>query len=442
MADRPQVNGWNNINLNKPEEYSSEFVIDGNRYANVTNVTTGQRQLYFVQPVSNARGTPITTTNADGTITKGGNYDNFVRFNGVEKLNNAEKANKQASIALLSNKDISTPAESTEIKNSKEFKSTTVGQNSASGAGTETGASTSLPETGVAVAKTKTSGFGDFVYPTGLGKTKQDVIKFTMLEYKPSGLGSVSQQGGENTLTFGNARNTDKRIIAGTVVLPIPNGISDTNACDWGANSMNALEAALAAAAFTGITDGLGAGLSSLGLSAGQAAEDPTTKKAVGSAFAAVATGTNGNAILSRADGAVINPNLELLFNGPQLRPFNFTFKLSARSKDESKQIIKILNFFKRGMSPIKESSNLFLKAPNTFKIQYLHRPQGETADHPYIGRIKECALQSVTTSYTPEGQYATFSDGVMVSYQLTMQFQELEPVFNNDYDGIEGIGF
>ena len=93
-------------------------------------------------------------------------------------------------------------------------------------------------------------------------------------------------------------------------------------------------------------------------------------------------------------------------------------------------------------MSPIRTESNLFLKAPNTFKIQYLHRPQGETADHPYIGRIKECALQSVTTSYTPEGQYATFSDGVMVSYQLTMQFQELEPIFNDDYEEIEGIGY
>ena len=78
MADRPQVNGWNNINLNKPEEYSSEFVIGGNRYANVTNVSTGQRQLYFVQPTSNARGL-LTTTNADGAITKGGNYDNFVQ---------------------------------------------------------------------------------------------------------------------------------------------------------------------------------------------------------------------------------------------------------------------------------------------------------------------------------------------------------------------------
>ena len=45
MADRPQVNGWNNINLNEPEEYSSEFVIDGKRYANVTNVTTGDNYI-------------------------------------------------------------------------------------------------------------------------------------------------------------------------------------------------------------------------------------------------------------------------------------------------------------------------------------------------------------------------------------------------------------
>jgi hypothetical protein len=41
--------------------------------------------------------------------------------------------------------------------------------------------------------------------------------------------------------------------------------------------------------------------------------------------------------------------------------------------------------------------------------------------------------------SYTPEGQYATFQDGAMVSYQITMQFQELEPIFNEDYEG--GIG-
>jgi hypothetical protein len=300
-------------------------------------------------------------------------------------------------------------------------------------------------ESGKESSGTKTSGFGDFVYPIGLGSTKQDIIKFTMLEYKPSGVGPVGQQ---STSSFGGARGSDAnwskdRKIAGTVVLPIPSGISDTNSLDWGSNSMNALEAALAAAAFEGIEKGIGKGIESLGSSIKEATKDADTKKAFGAAFAGAAVGGNSAALLSRAEGAVINPNMELLFNGPQLRPFTFTFKLSARSKEESKQIISILNFFKRGMSAIKSESNLFLKAPNTFKIQYIHRPLGADKDHPYIGRIKECALQSLTVDYTPEGQYATFSDGVMVSYQMNMQFQELEPVFNSDYDGLDGtIGY
>jgi len=297
-------------------------------------------------------------------------------------------------------------------------------------------------ESGKAAGGTKTGAgsFGDFVYPEGIRNSKQDVIKFTMLEYKPSGTGAT-QSAGKSDRGSTAGGNFKERTILGSVVLPIPNNISDTNSMDWGSNSMNALEAGLAAAAFTGITGGIGKGVETLGSGFQAGADDPATKRAIGAAFAGAAVGGNSAAILSRADGAVINPNLELLFNGPQLRPFNFTFKLAAREKKESEQIIKILNFFKRGSSAIKTESNLFLKAPHTFGIQYLHMGQGGK-DHQFIGRIKECALQSITTNYTPEGQYATFNDGVMVSYQITMQFSELEPIFNSDYDNIEGIGF
>jgi hypothetical protein len=297
-------------------------------------------------------------------------------------------------------------------------------------------------ESGKAAGGTKTGAgsFGDFVYPEGIRNSKQDVIKFTMLEYKPSGTGAT-QSAGKSDRGSTAGGNFKERTILGSVVLPIPNNISDTNSMDWGSNSMNALEAALAAAAFTGITGGIGKGVQSFGESMKAFVGEDKSGKALGATFAAGAVGGNSAAILSRADGAVINPNLELLFNGPQLRPFNFTFKLAAREKRESEQIIKILNFFKRGSSAIKTESNLFLKAPHTFSIQYLHMGQGGE-DHPFIGRIKECALQSITTSYTPEGQYATFNDGVMVSYQITMQFQELEPIFNSDYEGLSGIGY
>jgi len=94
-------------------------------------------------------------------------------------------------------------------------------------------------------------------------------------------------------------------------------------------------------------------------------------------------------------------------------------------------------------MSAQRSQSNLFLKTPHTFGITYMHRGQkGE--EHKYIGKIKECALTSFTVNYTPEGQYATFYDGPMVSYEMQMQFQELEPIFNDDYgkDDFNEIGF
>ena len=130
----------------------------------------------------------------------------------------------------------------------------------------------------------------------------------------------------------------------------------------------------------------------------------------------------------------MINPNLELLFSGPALRTFSFQFKLNAREAAESREIVKILRFFKQGSAAQKSKSHLFLKSPHTFQIQYLHRgPEGD--ENPFMNKIKECALQSVAVNYTPEGNYATFDDGAMTSYELTLQFSELEPVFNNDYD-------
>ena len=51
--------------------------------------------------------------------------------------------------------------------------------------------------------------------------------------------------------------------------------------------------------------------------------------------FTAAAVGVPLDQILARTQGQVLNPNLELLFNGPTLRPFNFTFKMSARGGDE-----------------------------------------------------------------------------------------------------------
>jgi hypothetical protein len=158
----------------------------------------------------------------------------------------------------------------------------------------------------------------------------------------------------------------------------------------------------------------------------------PLTSLAIGK-LAGDATGTNKN-IFTRTTGAVLNPNLELLFTGPKLRGFQFNFSLSAREKAEAIVIKKIIRFFKQGMSVKRAASTLFLKAPNTFNIQYIHKNK----DHPWINRIKECALTNFTVNYTPAGNYATFEDGAMTQYDITLSFSELDPIYDDDYTALD----
>jgi len=264
------------------------------------------------------------------------------------------------------------------------------------------------------------------VYPEELGNTQQDVIKFNMLEYSPRGFDA-------GNFGFKDRRAVTKDKIIGSVILPIPGGISDKNACNWGESTMNAGQAVLGAIALESIKGGFGAGGEVLkDIGKGIRGNTGNLKEAAANAFAGAASGT-GTQLLTRSTGAIINPNLELLFNSPTLRPFQFQFRLSPRNSGEAKDVAKIIRFFKQGSAPIRGTDRLFLKSPHTFQLQYIFRGQGD--NHPFLNKFKECALKSVSVNYTPDGSYSTYEDGAMSSYQVTLEFQELEPVFNDDYE-------
>ena len=282
---------------------------------------------------------------------------------------------------------------------------------------------------------TKVDGFGTYVFPKSIRTTKQDIIKFNMMKYRPKDF---------NTETFGFSERKKGDII-GTVILPIPTGIADNQAVTWGGNNMNAVQAQVAQIALEAIfadnpiEAGIDATKTAIDKIAGSAGEAST---GLGKALAGMAVGNNN--LMTRTSGAILNPNMELLFGGPSLRPFTFSFNLSPRSKDEANEVINLIRFFKRGMSPIRSKSNLFLKSPHTFQLEYKYRGGSKEEDHPFLNRFKECALQGFGVQYTPTGNYSTFGDGVMTQYQITMSFTELEPVYNDDYDKLpEGsIGF
>ena len=41
----------------------------------------------------------------------------------------------------------------------------------------------------------------------------------------------------------------------------------------------------------------------------------------------------------------------------------------------------------------------------------------------------------NMSVNYTPDGNYATYEDGVMTAYEMRLSFTEIEPIFNDEYD-------
>ena len=295
-----------------------------------------------------------------------------------------------------------------------------------------------LANSDVAQANSKTrkgpGSFGDFSYPVDRNQS-QDFMKFTLLEYKPKKIGSGPDGkgfgfGGRERLGPNDTKSD--RTILGSVSLPIPGGIKDENGADWAGKTMTELDIQLAGIArgATGVSEE----------SAAEAAQavvgrlktnNEDVKRAIGEAFAGKAVGVQG--LMTRTTGMIFNPNLELLFDKPTLRGFQFTFDLVPRSKKEAEEVVKIIRFFKQGMSPIRSESNLFLLSPNVFQVHYVLNGDG-TNDHPYIGKMKECAMTNFAVDYTPQQNYSTLTDGFMTAYKIAMQLKELEPVFNDDY--------
>lgn len=287
----------------------------------------------------------------------------------------------------------------------------------------------------------------DYFFPTSLKTNGQDYIKFTAYEYVGGGVPTSASTSAISaaSATAASAKTSPAK---GSVCLPIQSGISDSNMVSWGQDEMNAIDSTVAAAAYQSINPNDGTTLSGASLTqafdttarfateAANLANTKERKEAIALYFAGRAA--NVNNLLARAEGKVLNPNMELLFQGPALRPFNFAFRLTPRNADEAMNIKDIIRFFKRKMAPIVDDAQLFLKAPHVFKVEYIFGVTNNPNES--LNRIKLCALQSCNVDYTPDGNYATFRDGSMTSYGLSLAFTEIEPIYSRDYnDGVSG---
>ena len=281
-----------------------------------------------------------------------------------------------------------------------------------------------------------------YYYPVALKANRdQDKIQISVLEYKPRPINKETT-GGKTTLGIGEREGYTQRTL-GSVFLPVPGNVVDNNNVDWNSDEMDPAKLALANAFFKNVQDGGVEGLvdSVGGLAEAVGENSGDVKTGVAAALAKSATGGN---ILTRSTGAVINPNMELLFKGPQLRTFSLTWKMSPRDYEESEMIKNIIRMFKQSMAVKRSESLVFLKSPNTYKLRYL---TARGRDHSFLPKVKECALTGCSINYTPDGNYQTYENSSMVAYEMSLSFNELEPIYHDDYTKLDNnrdtsIGF
>jgi hypothetical protein len=283
------------------------------------------------------------------------------------------------------------------------------------------------------------------VYPSDM-KDGQDRIKFSVWKHRTRDITtpSITTVGDVAGIPLTEtARESEKDVAnyvqvgdTSTVYLPITK-ISDTGTVDWFDDSMNPLQRRLAQISLNMMTDKSKEAFDQTAQLVNYTQSDEFANM-VRLSLAGQAVGVGG--LLARATGAAFNPNLELLFRGPQLRSFGFNFSMIAKREQDATKIKQIINFFKKNMAVRKTASNVFLQSPYVFKVEYL----SGTTEHKSLNKIKLCALQSCNVDYTPMGSYMTFNDPdkTMFMYNLGLQFRELTPIYDNDYKDGHPIGY
>lgn len=235
------------------------------------------------------------------------------------------------------------------------------------------------------------------------------------------------------------------------ITLPIPSSISDSNSITWGDDTINPAEAAglgLGSAAIQNPLEATKAAYQAVLNAAGSI--DKNTMSAVNNAIGAAAVNTIGGNVsatnlISRATGQVLNTNLELLFQGVNLRQFPFTFDFIPRDRTEAEEVKQIIRTLKIAMTPSKGSSlpkgqngGLFINSPKIFQLEYRHGGK----PHPFLNRFRAMALTDMSVNYAASGAYATYDDATPVHLQMSLTFKEINPVYAEDYEDVGGVGY
>ena len=314
-------------------------------------------------------------------------------------------------------------------------------------------------------------------YPYARIEDGMDFLKIQIASYTPPDLNlealiNVNNPGGKNNptgekatisrgqgsfaLTNATGSNTNVSENGGrvlkhpkhTIFLPIPRQIQDANSVTYDSSKLDPLEAAGSAIIKQGIENpsiglvqdalkAIGEGVDLIGDNT-----DAIASAIAGRAIGALGGNVTANALIARGSGAILNPNLESLFQGVKLRQFPFTFEFFPRNPTEAEQVKMIIRVLKRSMSAKNnkdKGGGVFIKQPDIFQLRYMKG----ASEHPFLNKFLPMHLTDMKINYAASGTYSTFYDGTPSHMSVSCSFQEVNPVYQEDFDDAgQGVGY
>lgn len=285
-------------------------------------------------------------------------------------------------------------------------------------------------------------------YPSDLAEKSSDWVSFQFFQYK-SAFGDTNTGKNPNYINEYNAIQTGPSVYASSngkfspISMYMPEDISTNYAQTWGGREFHPIAASLMRQS-SGI------------MQAGNAADVVAkTTSAATNLLASIYNSRDGlapymgaeaisrginmssfggsvgvNDVLASTQGRILNPNTEVLYQGPTLRQFGLTFKMTARSEKESETIHEICRTFKRASLPSgNDTARNLINCPQIVQVEFRHKNELSK----WVAQYKQCAIGSVDINYTPDGSWSTFRTGAPTAVVLTLQFQELKLLFADD---------
>ena len=150
-------------------------------------------------------------------------------------------------------------------------------------------------------------------------------------------------------------------------------------------------------------------------------------KRAAIGAYGGLLSGDGVTNAFDKAFGQMVNPFIEVAFDGMGVRTFNYSFDFRPKSSRETKEVQAIIQLFRFHMVPEQKGSNhRYMTLPSTFDIHYMYQTNEASKENEFYSKIATCVLTGCDVNYTPDG-VKSFESGAPTHITMSLNFMETE---------------